>query len=155
MVLCVGFYFFFFFKQQCWGTSSQVLRMFCSPVLLLLMPSNVARPSVSLTGWQRRTGVPRQQKAREWFGLCCWASMGSVRSNWAGKFGTGVRCIARDAGRGGVKKEDLWSQTSTGRQTLNVFVIFTCKVLRVFCKAKQKKEAKPRYLCGNEELNYL
>lgn len=48
--------------------------------------------------------------------------------NWAGKFGTGVRCIARAAGRAGVKKEDLWSQTSTGRQMLSVFVILTCNV---------------------------
>lgn len=44
--------------------------------------------------------------------------MGSIRSNWAGKFGTGVRCITRAAGRAGVNKVDLWSQASTGRKCL-------------------------------------
>jgi len=68
---------------------------------------------------------------------------GSVRSNGAGKFGTGVRCIARAAGRAGVKKEDLWSRTSAGRHLLNAFVILTGNVLSALCKTKKKTQTQP------------
>lgn len=49
--------------------------------------------------------------------------MGSAGSNWAGKSGTGIRCIARAALRARVKEEGLWSQTSRDRQMFNFFVL--------------------------------
>lgn len=64
--------------------------------------------------------------------------MGSVGSNWAGKSGTGIRGIARAALRAEVKEEDLWSQTSTGRQMFNFFVILTCMVSCLSVKKKKK-----------------
>lgn len=62
--------------------------------------------------------------------------MGSVGSNWAGKSGTGIRCIARAALRARVKEEDLWSQTSTGRQMFNLSYLHGVMCLSVKKKKK-------------------
>lgn len=67
--------------------------------------------------------------------------MGSVGSNWARKSGTGIRCMARAALRARVNEEDLWAQTSTGRQMFNFFVLLE----GVMCLSVKKK--KKRYLC--------
>lgn len=60
--------------------------------------------------------------------------MGSVGSNWAGKSGTRIRYMARAALRARVNEEDLWAQTSTGRQMFNFFVLLE----GVLCLLKKK-----------------